>query len=217
MTKEDNTITDAPVNIHWVAGDPSRRSAIWSADPFALCWTLQGGMATMAGIHRPEPEGRLILARSIFPTLTYLNCCSYRHPRSHRGVDAHVRSRSCARTKFSLIAHFHAFQGLCMYEFLNFLEHSRHSALLHNLHRYSCITVGLPSMAHLVCAHSSWHDVLLFRWTTVWKFDRLWVCPECWHNTVPDIEHSFSSVYFFFLSQIVVYPLLYFAAETNNL
>lgn len=206
---------DAPVNIHWVAGDPSQRSAIWSADPFALCWTLQGGMATMAGIRRPEPEGRLILARSIFPALACLNCCSYRHPRSHRGVDTHVRSRSCARTKFSLIAHLPCFHGLCTYELLDFLGHSRHSALLHNLHRYSCITVGLPSIAHskLIWLVDTRADMtmLLFRWTTIWKFDCLWVCPECWHNTVPDIElmtniiciswsllkYSSSSVYFF--------------------
>lgn len=65
-------------------------SATWSMDPAALRWALLAGMATMAGICRPVPEGRLILACSIFPTPTHWNCCHYRHPDSHRDVDTHV-------------------------------------------------------------------------------------------------------------------------------
>lgn len=35
------------------------------------CGSVRAGMGTMAGIRRPEPEGGLILACSIFPTLTH--------------------------------------------------------------------------------------------------------------------------------------------------
>lgn len=110
-------------------------------------------MATMGGIFKPEPEGGLILACSIFPDTNTLKLLSLSSSRLPRRVDTHVsgsaqilypqRSESSAQTRSQ------SSQDI--------------ACILCNLHlngscNHSCSSKYSARGSCLVCAHFGWHD-----------------------------------------------------------